>query len=103
MATEGIQFTTLSEDRVICEGPCRFWGIIVTGRHLGCDVTVYNGRDATSGTRFHKFEGADDMTLPFLHPEPVHFDGGMFVDVGEDIKLVTVLWDEEGEPAVVGY
>ncbi len=103
MATKGIQFTSLSEDRVICEGPCKFWGILVTGRDAGADITVYNGRDATSGTRFHKFMGREDLTLPFLQPEGVRFDGGMFVDVGEDILEATVLWEEAEDPREVGF
>ncbi len=94
MATQGIQFRTFTADTVVSEGPCEFWGILVTGAHLGSDVTIYNGRDTTSGKKFHKFECADDLTISFLLSKPVQLYGGCFADVREDVKLVTVLWEE---------
>lgn len=89
---QGFGFTQIKSDQLINQGKTIFAGLIIEASADPGDVTIYDGLDTSSGRLFGKIKGlANDSKIAGM-PAPVHFDSGLYIDVGSNITGVTVIW-----------
>lgn len=88
----GFGWTRVISDSAINTGPCVVAGLIINASVDGGDVSLYDGNDALSGRLFDTFQGLANESKPIPFPAPVHFEQGIYIDVGSNITSVTVIW-----------
>jgi hypothetical protein len=83
-------WVVVTGDGIAYKGPCVVKTIVLHPDAAGDYADIYDGRDATSGTKFCRIENAADTTLPIDLGEGVVFGKGIFVD-GYDSAVETTV------------
>jgi len=93
----------ISADRRLVQGRALLYGLTVNASQTGGDVSLYEGQDAGSGRLIGTYTGEGSISNPIMFPVPLPLERGLFVDIGENISYVTVifqpLWDLVEPPA----
>lgn len=81
---------SLTADNIVIPGAVLLAGLTLTVSVAGGDVTLYNGKDAASGIKVHKFVGGVAGTNQFNFIPPIELERGLFVDVGSSVTELSV-------------
>lgn len=90
---EGVNYTRLTADAIVCNEPCLLWGVVALASSDGGRVKIYDGRDATSGRLVFTVKGLDNLSNPIMLPKPAFLAGGLFVTDFSHIDDLTVFWE----------
>lgn len=78
--------------RDVVRGPCLLTGLIVLSAHTDDGVSVYDGRDATSGYLIGEFQGEAAISTPFTFTPPIACENGIYVSLDTNVTEVTVIY-----------
>ena len=95
-----VNFKYVESDAIICTNAAYFHGLIMDASTDGGDVTIYEGQDAKSGRKLAKFQDWASSNRPFNMPHCVYCQRGIFVDIGDNVTGVTVIWSRPEQEAV---
>jgi hypothetical protein len=88
----GVSYARTAADLVVSTDPTLLFGAVILTSVTGGDATIYDGRDASSGSKVITLEGIANQSTPVMFPQPVTLQSGLFVDVGSNVTEVLVLW-----------
>lgn len=80
----------IEADTMISNKLCYLHGLLLNVATSGGDITLYNGRDATSGRKVMVVKALANVTNPIAFATPVLFESGLFVDIGSNVNSVTL-------------
>jgi len=84
----------LTADESLSLGPIILRGILIQASADGGDVTLWAARSEVPGREFFTFQALANESLRVFFGPGVLFADGLYVDVGPNITVVTLLWDE---------
>jgi hypothetical protein len=83
---------TVTADRLLFSGPGEWGGyVLLTSADEG-DVTVYDGLDVQSGKQLAVLQAGDSAPLPYTFIEPIPVDRGLYVDVGDNVTSIMMVY-----------
>ncbi len=92
-----VGYTRLTASDKITPDACLFYGLIQLDAVAAAAVTVYDGRDASSGRLVGTFAvGAGDSKVRSL-PAPLYLANGLYVALAANVTEVTVFWLPAGK------
>ncbi len=80
----------LVADNLVIPGNVLLTGLTLTVSVAGGDVTLYNGQDAASGIKIHKYVNGVVGTLQINFIPPLELERGLFLDVGSSVTEVSL-------------
>jgi len=80
----------LTADNIVIPTPVLLAGLTITVSVAGGDVTLYNGLDAASGIKVHKFVNGVAGTMQVNFIPPLNLERGLFLDVGSNVTEVSL-------------
>jgi hypothetical protein len=84
------QHERITADRIFNIGKCFVYSLVIASDGQGvADADVYDGMD-TSGEEKYNLRCADKEMAQLVFPVPAYFQHGLFVDIGSNVKSVTV-------------
>jgi len=90
------EFDLIIGDGLVTDQPTMLHGILFTPISGNDYVTIYNGRDATSGIKIGKIITAYVMTRYHTFGHPVYCPQGIYVEGSDDEVETTILHREVG-------
>ena len=91
-----VGYTRLAGSAKVTEDACFLCGLIQLNTVAAAAVTVYDGRDASSGRLVATLKvGADDSKAISL-PGPLYLANGLYVALDANVTEVTLFWSPVG-------
>jgi len=79
-------------DGLICRGPCLVHDILFTPNAVNDTVSIYDGRDATTGRLFATLFTAVKVSWAFCLADGVRFDRGIYIDSLDGDQETTIVF-----------
>ncbi len=79
-----------TSSREVVRGPARITGLVVLSARTDDGVSVYDGRDATSGYLIGEFQGEAAISTPFKFDPPVLCENGIYLSLDSNVTEVLV-------------
>jgi len=91
-------FTRLTASAVITTEAAYLYCVILTVEDSGDYIDVYEGRDATSGSKILRLKALANRSVSFNFSKPIYCDRGIYVSFSTTDSEATVVW-EASSPA----
>lgn len=91
----------LTGDTLVSSRTCILYGLVMRVSTAGGDVTLYAGKDATSGRKIGTFVAPANTSIS-VPLDSLRAEGGVYVDFGSNVTDVLLIYDPvpEGEGIV---
>lgn len=84
----------LTASGMVSRGPCLFYGIQITASSAGETSKVFAGPDENDMYLFDIYKNSLAYSEPFWLPDPVRFDQGLYVKLGDNVTSILVLFED---------
>jgi hypothetical protein len=78
--------------REVVRGPADLHGLVILSTLDDAGVSVYDGRDATSGYFIGEFQAEAAKSTPFNFREPIYCENGIYLTLDTGITEVLVIY-----------
>lgn len=85
-------YRRMTKDGEVQRGPTLFFGIIVKASQTNETTKIYSCPDANDMYLFATFSNPSKYTSKMLLEYPVYFDEGLYVDLGDNVSELVVLY-----------
>lgn len=90
----------LTSDAVVTTRPCLLHSVTVRASASGGIVSLYEGRDASSGRIVDVVAGAATVSTQIVYPTPLLLARGLFVDFGSNVTSAQVSYTPLGSDVI---
>lgn len=88
------RYRLLAVSGMVSRGPCLYYGIQIRASQVNETSKIYAGPDENEMYLFAIYNNPTKYSTQFWLPEPIRFDQGLYVKLGDNVNEILVLFED---------